>query len=281
MSSRATFADFARAANRHLESPVPSSRNTRRLRPGELAAEISEYTAELRRIVKIMGSYLADFSPAAVHGQGTPWTTAAAEAKRAVRNASLSLPPVSRTSAAPARPALTSSLARDLRAAATAMSAGRDLLHTHFATTAEGERRNQSEWASLITAPAVSSALLAQVASWAGQVAVRGAHLTSPQARLRPQLSPGQANVIAACQWLTRLADTIDDVQREHPVSDIAIRKLPAIPASILQPRRLPAHAKTVSGLCQGIIETSKRVRRAATSAIPEAALPQVSEAVG
>ena len=62
---------------------------------------------------------------------------------------------------------MTSSLSRDLHAAATAMTVGRDLLHTHFATTTAGERRNQSEWAPLITAPPVRNALLAELARWA------------------------------------------------------------------------------------------------------------------
>ena len=271
MTSRPTFGDFAQAVSRHLESPAGSSQAAVRRRPGEVAAEVVEYAGELQRIVKIMGNYLADLAPAAP--PKSPWRPAAIDATYAVRNAAGSLAIPRRIAPAGGNAALTSSLARDLRAASTAMTAGRDLLNTHFTTTIAGERRNHSEWAPLITASPVRSAILTELARWARQVTARGAHLTGREARLRPELVPEQAGIIAACTHLTQMASAIEKAQSERPIHGSSIRKLYAVPANILQPRRLPAQAETVTALCQGTIDTAERVRQAATQAIPEAAL--------
>ena len=53
--------------------------------------------------------------------------------------------------------------------------AGRDLLHTHFATGRDGARLARSEWAPVITSAPVTRALLLELGQWA-----RTAHARAP-----------------------------------------------------------------------------------------------------
>ncbi len=70
-------------------------------------------------------------------------------------------------------PRAASELGRRLDAAAVWLTAGRDLLQTHFAVGADGTRQHRSEWAMAATSPPATRALLAEIATMARQIAPR------------------------------------------------------------------------------------------------------------
>ncbi len=69
-----------------------------------------------------------------------------------------------------------------LSAAAGFLSAGRDLLQTHFASNPGGTRQHQSTWAPVITSPPVTAALLGEIAECALRMAPWTARLSMPEA---------------------------------------------------------------------------------------------------
>ena len=79
------------------------------------------------------------------------------------------------TDPAPMFPA--GSFASRLDGYATALIYGRDLLHTHLATTPHGERRALSDWVPVISSAALNRALLAGLADHARAIAGQLAEL--------------------------------------------------------------------------------------------------------
>lgn len=68
-------------------------------------------------------------------------------------------------------------------------------------------------------------------------------------------------NLNAACQWLWILNSSVGAAQRREPLRASDLELLRAIPANALPPRRLPAPAESVAGLCQGVISSAERLR--------------------
>lgn len=279
MTGRATFGDFALAARRHLDAAVQHSSTDSWPLPGVLAAEIHEFTHGLHRLLKVMGRYLTDIveaedtEPRSEPQPPSSWTRTAVELRAAAQKAYLSLPPTEYTKALRPQPQMTGSFARDLRAAATAMTAGRDLLHTHFASFPDGGRQFRSEWASVITSEPGQRALLAELADWARQIVTLGTELTSSPGLRSPETAAEERRALVACRRLSAMVTAFETAHSQEPVTTDEVSQLHAVPASVLQPRRRPARAETVQELCQGITDCAERVRRAATTDLPDPAL--------
>lgn len=64
---------------------------------------------------------------------------------------------------------------RHLDAAALALAAGRDLLHSHVTAGADGTRMYVSGWAPVVASPAVGCALVVEMGALERQVAALGA----------------------------------------------------------------------------------------------------------
>ena len=60
-----------------------------------------------------------------------------------------------------------SELARQLDAAAVALTAGRDLLHTHLGNDSRGARQFRSEWGLVVCSPSAERAVMAELAWFA------------------------------------------------------------------------------------------------------------------
>ena len=110
-----------------------------------------------------------------------------------------------------------------------------------------------------VTSPAVGRAVLAEMRSLARHIAPLGAGLA---------LAPGprgtaeaRQKLNAACQWLWVLDSSVRAAQRREPLRAADLELLRAIPVNALPPRRLPAPAESVAGLCQGVISSAERVR--------------------
>jgi len=279
MTDRATFGDLALAARRHLDAAVQHSSTDTWPLPGVLAAEIHEFTHGLHRVLKVMGRYLADtidatdIDPRPSPQPPSPWDRATRKARAAVQKAYLGLPLAKHSNALQPQPQTTGSFARDLRAAVTAMTAGRDLLQTHFASVPEGGRQFRSEWASVITSESGRRALLAELAGWARQIVTLGTELANSPGIRSPETAAEECRALAACRWLSAMMTALDNAQSVEPVTNDEISELHAVPAGVLQPRRLPARAAAVQELCRGISDCAERVRRAATTDLPDPAL--------
>ena len=61
------------------------------------------------------------------------------------------------------------------------------------------------------------------------------------------------------------LDSAVRAAQHHQPVSAADVRLLHAIPASTLEPRRIPGSTETITSLCHGATSTAERIRHAAT----------------
>jgi hypothetical protein len=175
MTGRVTFGDLAVSAGRHLEAPARQAPVTSWPSRAQAAAEAGELLAVLPRMLKTMVRCTTDIAAALADAQDEapagPWALAAAQARQAAQDAYRYLPREPSIDNAWPQRQLTSSLARNLDAAATAITVARDLLHTHFQTTADGIRNDRPEWAHVITSAPVQKALLADLARWSRHIA--------------------------------------------------------------------------------------------------------------
>ena len=278
MTGRATFGDLSRLAASQLDQavspPAPvSKRNLAKAR----AAQLDDVIRSLNDVVSVMSRYCADITSAFT---GYParqlrtlggWPRAAAQAQEAAEYAAGFLR-AAQADSPRRRPRGTSRAASGLDAAATSLTAGRDLLHTHFATGRDGARAARSEWAPVITSAPITRALLLELGQWARTAARQGARLALSGPPILRGTEEQRRMLNAACQWLWILDATVLDAHRHDPVSAADAELLHAIPVNALAPRHIPADDETVTRLCQGTTETAERVRHAARTAVPQAA---------
>lgn len=160
---------------------------------------------------------------------------------------------------------------RGVAEAAALLAAGRDLMRTHVGTRPDGCPLGRSEWAGVLTSVPVARALLLEMASWARHVAPAGGQLATAPRPVRGSAG-ARRRVNAACQQLCGCWTGRSRPHEHDPVRAGERRLLRAIPVNAVEPRRQPDGAQAVDRLCQAVISTAERVRRAARSAVPRAA---------
>lgn len=150
-----------------------------------------------------------------------------------------------------------------LSAAADQLTAGRDLLQTHFAQDPSGMRTGNSYWAPVITSGPVTAALLAELATYAQNLA----SWTAQQSR-RSRVSPGAPTsvqlALRSAEPGLRLAGTAIQAAQPggHPLAARSL--LDAIPVNAPPPRQPPGTGESVHELCERIPVTAERLRYAA-----------------
>ena len=253
----ALFGDFLAAASEHIDAAVCFY--------GDLSDDAArEVIRELDRLVAAMARYAGAFTPDADTDPADAHldvrARAEADAHQALREAAASLRAdaerIGGTGAEPVFPA-----ARHLAAAAAALTAGHDLLQTHFAPGPDGARTGRSRWATVIASEPVSAALLSELADSGRRLAPWVARLSLPG--LAGSGLPGSARlaVSAACRWL-RIADIATQPGRgDHPPAAAGLKLLRAVPAHTPPPRRRPHAGETVAALCASTQTTAERLR--------------------
>ena len=249
--SLAVFGDFWRQAAR-LASPPPYPD------PSARAEQIRHLTVAVGRAAAAMRRYVGDITAAGTGVRDGSWANATARA----RAATTLIPGVSRREADPAQGFPAGSLAARLDGYATALTYGRDLLHTHLATTPDGDRRALSDWAPVISSAPVNRALLAGLADHARAIAGQLAGL--------PLAGTPDPGTVAAWQrlhdaagQLRELDAAVQAAQWQGPVPAEHRQLLEAIPANVTPAVRMPPLEATVSDLCAGIISTAQRANQA------------------
>jgi hypothetical protein len=263
MTGVPVLGDFLRAAHRQLRRPAGWTQTAAHGR------DLAEVTSSLLRFITVTGRYARDvitaFDEVPDHDRRRPpdtgWPRAAADVLAALSAALSALAPDGPAAQPPARPPACE-LARRLDAATTSLAAGRDLLQAHFARGGK-VRVRRSGWAPVIASPAAAEALLADVAELAGQAAELAGGI--PKAHGRSDSADTAAlRLEAACRWLAHADGLVQAARRRQPVRAADRELLYAIPATALPARRVPAGGQPVPELCEAIITTAERTRRAA-----------------
>jgi hypothetical protein len=261
MTARPLFGEFLAAARDHAGTAAALRESDRR------GASVQEVAGSLLRVVTVMGRYLQDIT--AVPGgmrPGVPplltaWGRARCTARDALSSAAGQLLPHSGGRRAPGVTAR-SELARRLDAAAAALTAGRDLLHTHLARDPHGSRQFRSEWGPVVCSRPAERALLAELASLARQIAPPCADLAL--SGRSPDTAAAGASLHRACGWLLVLSAGVQAAQRTAPVSAADRDLLRAIPLNAPLPRPILDGGEPVASLYDAVITSAERARHAA-----------------
>jgi hypothetical protein len=245
------FGDFWRQAAR-LASPPPYPD------PPAGAGQVRHITVAAGRAAVVMGRYVGDIAAAGTGVRDGLWARALARAQTATTLITTGL--ARETALAPGFPA--EPLAARLDRYATVLTYGRDLLHTHLASTLDGEQQALSDWAPVISSAPVNRALLAGLAEHARAIADQLARL--------PPTSPANAQTTAAWQrlhdidrQLRELDAAVQAAQWQAPVPAEHRQLLEAIPVNVRPAVQAPPAEATVSDLCAGVISTAQRANQA------------------
>jgi hypothetical protein len=219
---------------------------------------------QVDRLLATLSRYLGDLLlPDALDPAGDPQRSAAsraAPARLALDRAARSLHPI--VAGADADTGDAHPVVGHLAAAADYLTAGRDLMQTHFADGPAGPVTPRSYWALVITSGPVTSALLGQIAGYTQ-------HLASWISKLpvRWRVSPGvPTSALLALRkaepWLQLAVTAIHAARCEHyPAAARGL--LYAIPVNAPPTRPLPSADESVADLCARIPVTAERLRHA------------------
>jgi hypothetical protein len=258
-SPPAVFGDFWRQAAR-LASPPPYPD------PPAGAQQVHHITLAALRAVTVMRRYLGDITAGTGVGGGL-WTAALLRGQ----SATIRIAGVLSQETPPAHGFPAGSLAARLDGYAAALTYGRDLLHTHLATTAYGGRRALSDWGPVISSVPVSRALLAGLADHARAIGGQLARLPLDRAAGAETAAAWQRLQVAAGQ-LRELDAAVQAAQWQAPVLPADRQLLEAVPVNAAPVVQAPPPEAPVSTLCAGIISTAQRASQARRELAPRAA---------
>jgi hypothetical protein len=255
MGADATLGDFLDAASRHADAAEGCT-------PAGGRADLIGVLRELRRLVTEMAGYLEDPRP-----QDPPpferhiqaWERSVAQQRTYLHEATRFL------SAVPGMPPVLRSRtenpgsdgqARGLARATDALSAGRELLLSHYHLPPWGGPQPRSPWAQALAGEHVALAVADEMAQWAQTVAAWAgwAAGTFPRqdSEAREALGCAQFMLTAAARALPACTSAEGAFRRE------LLRAIPLYPP----PGRVPPHqAEGHAELCTGIMATAERIR--------------------
>lgn len=214
MTEQATLGELLDLARRHLHQAgaVPG-------RPGS-DHDLLDVARSMHTLAAVIGSYLRDavagyqavtnkkgIAASRTAPAGSRWPAACLQARRAAVNAARELEPLAGTGS-PGPPG--SERGRHIDAAASALTAGRDLLATHFTTRQDGSAGHTSGWAPVITAhafhraAATEMAILARHAAAVGSSVLTARHGDLAQASQPATRSTSRASTCASCTAASR-----------------------------------------------------------------------------
>lgn len=251
----AVFGDFLAAARAHLDVAT-SIDDSMIFSPGVVAAD-------LQRLIAVMARYCDDLAPcdeveASSRSDLHPWERAAIDMGTALRLAGECLSRGAGKPAGSEMNAFKPGRGQHLAAAATALAAGRDLLHTHFVIEPGGLMRGRSEWAPAITSTSVTRALASEIARWSATLAPFTSRLAASAALEALPRGPGltvweeiRGEFASASQWLRTVGAAVGAALDTDPVQSADAELLSAIPAAAppqqLRPR---SSGESVPELC-------------------------------
>jgi hypothetical protein len=264
----AVFGEFLAAAKDHLEVATAID-DSMIVRPDVVAAD-------LHRLIAVMARYCDDLAPcdeveASRRSDLHPWERAAIDMGTALHLAAESLSRGADNPDGGNVSVFKPGRAEHLAAAATALAAGRDLLHTHFAIEPSGLIEEMSEWAPAITSASVTRALAGEIARWSATLAPFTSRLAASVALEALPRGPGLAvwgevcgELASASLWLRAAGAAARGALDADPVRSADAELLSAIPVAAPPPQLRPrSSGESVPELCQGIGVSAARLRTA------------------
>jgi hypothetical protein len=255
----ATFGDLLSPARGHLACAAGFPDNFLRAESAIAAAGVTS------RLALTLSRYLADIVPygmaeAITNPSLRPRVRAAVDGREALRMAAATLCTAAAGTDSPGRDSA-DPLVASLAAAGDSLSAGRDLLRTHFATSPDGSSLQESDWSAVITSAPVTRALAAEAASWSRQLAFLMARLSQAAETHEAVPAAVRHGLASGCQWLLTASAALTAGQRSAPATLADASLLHAIPANTALPRQPPGDGETAGALAGAVAASAARLR--------------------
>ena len=154
-------------------------------------------------------------------------------------------------------------LVAHLAASAALLTAGRDLLRTHFGTDPDGWPQRR-DWADVITSVPVTRALMAEAGAWSRQLALLTGWLSLLSAPDPAVPEPVHQGLAGAYHWLLTGSAVIAAGQGGDPATGADTDLMRAIPVCLPPGRQPPQDGETVGELALGVAATAARLRMVA-----------------
>jgi hypothetical protein len=143
------------------------------------------------------------------------------------------------------------------------LAAGRDLLQTHFTSGPAGGPVGNSEWATVITSPPTTDALLTELGTYSRKLAAWSAQLSRSGSLYAGLPADATQGLRAASRWLRIATTSARPAHALQAPTAAAHRLLAAIPCNIPAPRQPLTDTEEIPDLCNGITVTAERLRHA------------------
>jgi hypothetical protein len=247
--------------------------NARYARPSP-GTGLEETVRQLARLTAALSSYLAivvpdDASGLAAATSEQPFWQAARELKDALRLATGSLTGWAGGTPEAAAPE-PGTRAWHLARAAETLTAGHDLLQTHFSTTPQGLRTRRTWWARVLESPQVSEALVREIARVTRLTACHIAQLTATgSAEANDGHTPALTALAVASQWLWRGTSVVHAAHTPTTETSTDRMVLHSIPSALMPGRIPPQPGEPDAVLYAGIGTSAERLRHLA-SGLPD-----------
>jgi hypothetical protein len=199
------------------------------------------------------------------------WAQAAATVQSALQQAAWNLFEVISDLGGPQGPGSEDVLARRLGQAARFISAGRDLLQTHFATGSEGVSVPLSSWSAAISSPQAACVLLSEIGGWCRQFSPVMAELPMVSSRRCRMPDRARERLAMTYQCLLAADMAIWPAAQRRPATEQDQRLLSAIPLYVTPERSAPRGGESMAELCDGIAISAERLRATARRLAGEA----------
>jgi hypothetical protein len=268
---RPLLGELLTAASEHIDAATSDVPHLPADATLAVVKELSRLTAVMARCA---GAFVADDGPDPDYLD--PHALALLDSQSALRHAAArmhtaadTLGPSSDDSRPPAAIHLASATAH--------LSAGHDLLQSHFAAGPSGTRYGNSLWAPAIVSAPVNTALITTMSRYAGRLAPWLLQLAAASS-CKALPASTQVAISAACRWL-RIAEAAAWAINFHPGTAAEQALLRAIPANVPPPCSSPRGDELIPELCTGAIATAERLRHLAHAPASRTGTPRTGMA--
>lgn len=256
----ATLGDFLLAAERRFTEaeagPAPGTRDHEAL------------AVQARRMVTVLGRYLDTVLDAATAADRIPKTwQQTSEIRAGLRTAAACL----ERAIGPARSAARTGVYTDdpvavrYTRAVNALAAGSELLRTHLTVGGSGQPEPRSDWAQVLAAPLVITALTEMIVTWASRAEQLTARLVQAPEQEHHLSVPGLTEARDRLAAITQTGSQRGSREDEEGMEPAARRHLLfSVPVMMPPERSAPTGPESDEQLCAGIGGSAQRLRTAA-----------------
>lgn len=254
----ATLGDLLLTAADHLTTATQRSRHQRE--PGHLASAISETARAVGALRRYLTNVITDSGIQPYLSTGNATIYAAIHAREALQTAAEHLITAGKAFHHLKTTPDPDPLTPDIATATGHLTAGHDLLRTHFTADIDGIRTPASRWSAVITSPPVTSALLQEISRQTAQLWQLTAGLSQAVTGTSALYGIAPNELDHAKHWLRRAQDLLDQAPSHNQAHFHGHLLLHAVPVNRMPAPQPLTAPEPLTDLCHGITVSAGRL---------------------